>query len=69
MNRTMMERIMAWMMIEMVRGILEEASSFKKANVPGQECAILDEEICLLNILLDFSPNNLFVIRLCTIVN
>ena len=29
----------------------------------------LDEEICLLNILLDFSPNNLFVIRLCTIVN
>ena len=25
------------------------------------------EEICLLNILLDFSPNNLFAIRLCTI--
>ena len=30
---------------------------------------ILIEEICLLNILLDFSPNNLFAIRLCTIVN
>ena len=29
----------------------------------------LDEEICLLNILLGFSPNDLFVIRLCTIVN
>ena len=30
---------------------------------------LLVEEICLLNILLDFSPNNLFAIRLCTIVN
>ena len=30
---------------------------------------LLIEEICLLNILLDFSPNNLFAMRLCTIVN
>ena len=36
---------------------------------PDFETNKLGEEICLLNILLDFSPNNLFAIRLCTIVN